>query len=154
MTFLRTLGSKAKLIPYKATDQLSGKHGDILYDPEIQYRAQGFFVITEIPELSIIRLDTSCQYGIIPKSVTSLIEDPMDFYEEIGEDELIGTIELDPVCHQKLLQKFTEGRVLRADAKIIWLILDGPVPQILLRSGYCDLSEETPDEYFEDEQNK
>ncbi len=131
------------IVPYMIPKDL--KHGDIIYDPE-GYRAEDMWIIDGKGKDRYLRPVNGDAGGIITKSIASKIVDPVEFYYEALDDQII-TIELDTKIHQSSIQKQTGGR--KVDDTVRVFLDCGWYVAILPNNEHIELNKETPDKYLD-----
>ncbi len=163
--FLRRAGEHATFVPCPTADAEPGPafyrellHGDILYDPEAyRDRALGSYVVIEEGINKRVKpISENHELGLIERSVSALIEDPVQFYAQVPEGTCVEIVELDADAHREFVEKCAGGRPVHASRDVWWTfgnencaqIRSPRSPDIPTETIVVELDARTPDKYL------
>lgn len=131
------------------------RHGDLVYDPDA-HRGSRTFVVSHANndgEKRLLVTMDSAGYCAIPVEVTKEIEDPVDFYSKVTDEDLyqgVTMIFLDPERHEPILTQQSAGRPVHPSRCVWWATYDGYYTISMDAGGDrvdC-LNENTPEEFW------
>ena len=132
------------------------RHGDLMYDPD-GYRGSTTLVVNEMDgKKTLENYDDGAGYTVIPVEISSKIEDPIDFYSDVTDEDLdqgVTQVSLSPTAHQALLQAQTGGRPVQENRQVWWTTYEGWSIAYTDDNGQFHegtLSSTTPDHYLWD----